>query len=45
MGTGCRLSGRGEIQTTGILYDLAKSEFPWARGAFVIHVDEIEHML
>ena len=45
MGFGCRLSGRGEIQASGELYDLAKSKFPWARGTFVIHVDEIEYML
>jgi len=45
MGTGCRLSGTGEVQTSGELYDLTKSGFPWARGAFVIHVDEIEYML
>ena len=45
MGFGCRLSGSGEIQTSGELYDLAKSKFPWARGTFVIHVDKIEYML
>ena len=45
MGFGCRLSGRGEIQTSGELFDLAKSKFPWARGTFVVHVDKIEYML
>ena len=45
IGTGFRLSGRGEIQTSGELADLVKSKFSWARGALVINVDEVECLL
>ena len=45
VGTGFRLSGRGEVQTSGRLADLVQSEFSWARGALVIHVDNVECLL
>jgi len=45
VGTGFRLSGRGEVQTSGRLADLVKSEFSWARGALVIRVDNVECLL
>ena len=44
-GKGFLLLGRGEIQTSGELAELAKSKYPWARGAFVIYVEEIEGLL
>ena len=45
MGTGSRLSGKGEILSSGELCDMAKAKYPWARGALVIHVEKIEDML
>ena len=45
MGKGFLFSGRGEIQTSGELADLAKSKYSWARGALVIHVEEIKGLL
>jgi predicted pyridoxine 5'-phosphate oxidase superfamily flavin-nucleotide-binding protein len=45
MGKGFLFSGRGEIQTSGELAELAKSKYSWARGALVIHVEEIKGLL
>ncbi len=45
MGKGYLFSGRGEIQESGELADRAKSKYPWARGALVIHVEEIKGLL
>ncbi len=45
VGTGFRLSGRGEVQTSGELVEAVKANFPWARGAFVIHIDKVECLL
>jgi len=39
-GQGCRISGKGELQTTGEFAEAAKERFPWARGALVIKVEE-----
>ena len=39
-GQGCRISGKGEFQTTGEFAEAAKERFPWARGALVIKVEE-----
>lgn len=44
-GQGCSISGRGEIQTSGKFADLAKSKFPWARGALVITVEKVSTQL
>lgn len=38
-GQGCEISGTGMIVTEGPLADEVKSHFSWARGAFVIQVD------
>ncbi len=44
-GQGCSISGRGEIQTSGKFADMAKSKFPWARGALVITVEKVSTQL
>ncbi len=44
-GQGCRISGRGEIQTSGLLYEAVKREFDWARGALVVTVEDIKTLL
>jgi hypothetical protein len=44
-GKGFLLSGRGEVQTSGELADMARSKYPWARGALVIYVEKIEGLL
>jgi hypothetical protein len=40
-GQGCRISGKGELQTSGEFAVAAKGRFPWARGALVIKVEEV----
>jgi hypothetical protein len=45
MGKGFLFSGRGEIQTSGELAEMAKLKYPWARGALVIYVEEIKGLL
>ena len=40
LGQGCRISGKGELQTTGEFAEAAKERFPWARGALVIKVED-----
>lgn len=44
-GQGCCISGKGEVQTSGEYADLAKSKFPWARGALVIKMEKISTQL
>jgi hypothetical protein len=41
-GQGCRIIGKGELQTTGEFAEAAKEKFPWARGALVIKVEEVK---
>jgi len=38
-GQGCSLTGTGQIETSGQHAELAKSKFPWARGALVIRIE------
>jgi len=33
LGQGCRISGKGELQTTGEFAEAAKEKFPWSRQA------------
>ena len=40
LGQGCEISGRGEIVTSGAVVDEVKAKFPWARGAFVVRVED-----
>jgi hypothetical protein len=42
LGQGCRISGKGELQTEGEFAEAAKGKFPWARGALVIKVEEVK---
>jgi len=44
-GQGFRISGKGEIQTTGSMADLVKAEFSWARGALVVKVEKAEALI
>ncbi len=44
-GQGCVLSGRGEIVTSGPLVERVKAKFPWARGALLIHIENVQTQL
>lgn len=44
-GSGFRISGQGEVVTSGDFYDLVKSKFSWARAALVIVVEKVEQLL
>jgi hypothetical protein len=44
-GQGCLIIGRGEILGSGDIVDAVKAKFPWARGALVIHVEEVRTQL
>ncbi len=45
LGQGCLIAGRGEILSSGELVDAVKAKFPWARGALVIHVEDVNMQL
>ena len=44
-GQGCLIVGTGEILNSGDIVDAVKPKFPWARGAMVVHVDEVKTQL
>jgi hypothetical protein len=44
-GQGCLIAGTGEILSSGDIVDVVKAKFPWARGAMVIHVEDIKTQL
>lgn len=44
-GQGCLIIGRGEILDSGDIVDAVKAKFPWARGALVIHVEDVKTQL
>ena len=44
-GQGCLIVGRGEILSSGEIVDAVKVKFPWARGALVIHVEDVKMQL
>jgi predicted pyridoxine 5'-phosphate oxidase superfamily flavin-nucleotide-binding protein len=44
-GQGCRIIGTGEILSSGDIVDAVKAKFPWARGAMVIHVEDVKMQL
>jgi len=44
-GQGHLLTGTGEIVGSGEVVDAVKAKFPWARGALVIHVEQVEAQL
>lgn len=44
-GQGCLIVGTGEILSSGNIVDAVKAKFPWARGAMVIHVEDVKTQL
>ncbi len=44
-GQGYLIVGRGEIVSSGEIVDAVKAKFPWARGALVIHVEQVTAQL
>jgi hypothetical protein len=44
-GQGCLIIGTGEILSSGDIVDAVKAKFPWARGAMVIHVEDVKNQL
>jgi hypothetical protein len=44
-GQGCLIIGAGEILSAGDIVDAVKTKFPWARGAMVIHVEDVKTQL
>jgi hypothetical protein len=44
-GQGCLITGTAEILTSGDLVETVKAKFPWARGALVIHVEDVKAQL
>jgi hypothetical protein len=44
-GQGCLIVGTGEILSSGDIVDAVKAKFPWARGAMVIHVEDVKTQL
>jgi len=45
LGQGCLIVGTGEILSSGDIVDAVKEKFPWARGAMVIHVEDVKTQL
>jgi hypothetical protein len=45
MGQGCLISGTAEIVAAGPVVDAVRVKFPWARGALVVHVEEVRTQL
>ena len=45
LGQGCLIIGTGEILSSGDIVDAVKAKFPWARGAMVIHVEDVKTQL
>lgn len=44
-GQGYVILGWGEILSSGDVVDAVKAKFPWARGALVIHVEDVRAQL
>jgi hypothetical protein len=44
-GQGCLIVGTGEILSSGDIVNAVKAKFPWARGAMVIHVEDVKTQL
>ena len=44
-GQGCLIVGTCEILSSGDIVDAVKAKFPWARGAMVIHIEDIKTQL
>lgn len=44
-GQGCLIVGTAEILDSGAVVDAVKAKFPWARGALVIRVEDVQTQL
>ena len=44
-GQGYVIAGTAEIVGSGDVVDAVKAKFPWARGALVIHVEQVKALL
>ena len=44
-GQGCLIIGTAEILNSGDIVEAVKAKFPWARGAMVIHVEDVKTQL
>ncbi len=44
-GQGYLIAGTADILSSGEIADAVKAKFPWARGALVIHVEEVTAQL
>ncbi|OGA35221.1 MAG: hypothetical protein A3G80_12685 [Betaproteobacteria bacterium RIFCSPLOWO2_12_FULL_62_13b] len=44
-GQGYLIAGTAEIVSSGEIADAVKAKFPWARGALMIHVEEVTAQL
>lgn len=44
-GQGYLIAGTAEIVSSGDIVNAVKAKFPWARGAMVIHVEEVKAQL
>jgi hypothetical protein len=40
LGRGCRIRGKGQVETSGERFDAVKKAFSWARGVLVVTVEE-----
>jgi len=40
LGRGCRIRGKGHVETSGEHFDTVKKTFSWARGVLVVTVEE-----
>jgi len=40
LGRGCRIRGKGHVETSGEHFDAVKNAFSWARGVLVVTVEE-----
>jgi hypothetical protein len=45
LGQGCLIIGTGEVLSSGGIVEAVKAKFPWARGAMVIHVEDVKTQL
>lgn len=44
-GQGCLIVGTAEVLSSGTIVDAVKTKFPWARGALVVHIEEVQSQL
>jgi hypothetical protein len=45
LGRGCRIRGKGHVETSGERFDATKKAFSWARGVLVVTVEETQVQL